>query len=259
MRAPGKDVLPDPVVAPPVALVALVGHGDGLDARDALRREQPVAGAEEDGKLPVADGLEHLDGGDVAEAPLERAVVLQADVHPVRQPGRLDALARQRGLLLGQGHARHPRSPLAGRVQREPAPPAADLQHMGAGPQAELLADAAVLGLLRLPQRHLGVLEERARVGPRRVEEQLVEVVPQVVVVLDVAPGAREVGAGRQPRAMPQGPGEDPPRPAGAGQLGRDRQDLEQPHQVVRAPVAGGVRLAERQAPPRGQPAPQVA
>ena len=105
-----------------------------------------------------------------------------------------------------------------------------------------------------------GPLEDRARVGPRGIEEQRVEVVAQVVVVLDVALGA---AAGRSARGR-RGRRRWSPVSAAPGRLvraalGRDRQDLQQPHQVVGAPVAGDVRLAHRQAPARGQPAPQVA
>ena len=49
------------------------------------------------------------------------------------------------------------------------------------------------------------VLEHRARVGPARVEEERVEVVAEVVVVLDVALRARQVGAGGQARPPPPG------------------------------------------------------
>ena len=103
----GEDVLADPVVAAAVALVALVGHGDGLDARDAAparaggRRRAKKTGSS---RWPIASSIS-IDAM-WREAPLERAVVLQADVDAVRQAGRRDALARQRRLLLGQGHAR---------------------------------------------------------------------------------------------------------------------------------------------------------
>ncbi len=200
------------------------------------------------GQLAVPDGLQHLDRGDVREGALERAVVLQQDRDAVREPGVGHPLPRQVGLLLREGEAGHARAELARRVQREAAPAAADLQHVRIAAETQLLADAPVLGLLGLLERHLGPLEHRARVGPRRVEEQRVEVVAEVVVVLDVAFGARQVRSPGQPRAAALERGERGSREAVAGALGGDRERLHQGHQVVARPVAGGVRLAHGQA-----------
>ena len=62
---------------------------------------------------------------------------------------------------------------LARGVQREPAPAAADLEHVVVRAEAELVADAPVLGLLGVAASVIaGTLEERARVGQRRVEEE---------------------------------------------------------------------------------------
>ncbi len=219
---------------------------------------QAVDRREVDRQLAVADRLEHLDRRHVGEGLGERAVVLQPDVDAVGQAGCGGALAGERGLLLGQGDPGDAGAEPARGVQREAAPAAADLEHVRVGSEAELLADAPVLGLLRLLERHRGILEDGARVRPGRIEEERVEVVAEVVVVLDVAPGAGQVGAGRQARPPPLQLHQQRCGRPRADVLGGDREDLEQPHQVVGPPVAGDVRLADREAAPGGEAAPQV-
>ena len=104
-----------------------------------------------------------------------------------------------------------------------------------------------------------GPLEDRARVRPRRVEEERVEVVAEVVVVRDVPLRRRS----RPWRAGSFGRRRWNPVSARPGRLwraplGGDGQDLEQADQVVGPPVAGDVRLAHRQAAAGGEPAPEV-
>ena len=240
----GEDVALDPVLLAPVALEALVGHPDHLDRGEPAGGEQPVAGGEEGWVLRVADRLEHLDRGDLRELSLERAVVLEADLDAVGEAGRRDALAGELELLLGERDAGDPRPVLAGRHQREAAPAAADLEHVVAGAQAQLVADRAQLPLLCLLER-VALLPERAGVGHRLVEEEPVEVVAEVVVVLDVRPGLAQALPRGEVGAVAVEPRE--PR-AGAPGLEVAHDERDQAGQVVGVPVAGGVGLAEAEA-----------
>jgi hypothetical protein len=72
------------------------------------------------------------------------------------------------------------------RVPAETAPAAADLQHVIARPELELVADPLELGPRGLLERHPAPGEDRARVHHRRVEHQLEQAVAQVVVGGDV-------------------------------------------------------------------------
>jgi hypothetical protein len=76
-------------------------------------------------------------------------------------------------------------------IEAEPAPAGADVEHSLAGFHCELCGDMALLGHLRLFQRHIRALEIGAGILHVGVEEELVEFARQIVVALDVAPGAR--------------------------------------------------------------------
>ena len=170
-----------------------------------------------------ADRLEHLDRDDRVEGALDVAVVAQLDIDQVVQPGRADPLPGQLELLLRDRDRRDPTAQLAGCVQREAAPPGADLQDVLAGAQAGVGGHPAVLVALGSASDWSGRLEDGAGVGQRLVEEQPVEVVAQVVVGRDVARGCRReccaaCGGRRSGRAGP-GRRNQPPDSASAARL----------------------------------------
>ena len=207
------------------------------------RLEHPVDRREERAELAVADRLEHLDRRDLRVAAVVLAVVLLEDRHPVGEARGRDALACQLRLLGRDRQARHPAAGLLRRVDREAAPAAADLEHVVVGAELQVRADPVELGALRLGERQLRRLEDRARVRHRLVEHQLEQLVAEVVVVGDVAPRAQQAVAAVQPR-----PGlEHPPQRAVAlrRRLGVAQQQLEQPDEIVAVPLARRVRLAE--------------
>ena len=99
------------------------------------------------------------------------------------------------------------------RVDDQPAPPAADVQHPIALTQLELLTHAVVLVLLQRLQRVVGRLLIAAAVPHRLVEEQLVDVGADVVVRLDPprgidqgVTGAHRDDACQQTRIAPNQP-----------------------------------------------------
>ncbi len=87
------------------------------------------------------------------------AVVLDAELRPVGQPGPGKALARPRGLRVRERQAGDAVAG-AGRDLGEPAPAAADLEDVRAGGQGQLGENALVLRLLREGQRLAGVAVE---------------------------------------------------------------------------------------------------
>ncbi|MCU0313712.1 MAG: hypothetical protein MUC84_06580, partial [Solirubrobacteraceae bacterium] len=106
------------------------------------------------------------------ELPAQVGVVLVQDAHPPVEAGLAHALAGERELPVGDRRRGHPAAVLAGSVEREAAPPAADLEQVVAGPEPQLLAEALELRLLGLGERHPRVGEQGRGVHPRRVEEQ---------------------------------------------------------------------------------------
>ncbi len=219
--------------------------------------------------------LGHADAGDRVEgAVLDLPVVLEPDLHLVRQTGLGDPLPGQRDLLGRDGHPDRRDAVVPGRVQQQRTPTAAHVQQPHPGPQAQLAADQVELGRLGVLQALGARLPVRARVDHRGPEHQAVEVVAHVVVVADrrpvTAPGVQPAlgragllgrwGRLRADRTGPQRRGEQP-APAGPhrvpqarsqvlevrafGEAGHGRQDVVQVRVGREVQVAGDVRPSE--------------
>ena len=144
------------------------------------------------------------------DSPGELAVVGDAEVGAVADPGLLGAAARGLDLRRRERDAGDVDAVALGGVDGERAPAAADVEHTLAPLEAELLADQLVLGLLGRLERRRAAREDRARVGHRRAEEEAEELGRDVVVVAHGArvaldewkrPLRRELGGGRRRRA----------------------------------------------------------
>ena len=129
--------------------------------------------------------------------PFGVAIVAEAQVDALVQPGGGDTRLAVLQLRAGDGEAGHAAAACGGGAFRERAPSAADLQQVMRRVHLEQLQQALVLGLLRLVEaqrRFAG--EERARIGHAGIEPLGVERVAQVVVRANVAARARpRVGA----------------------------------------------------------------
>src|SRR5438034_1114029 len=85
------------------------------------------------------------------------------------------------------GVRRHAAAVMGRRPDGEAAPPGTDLEHLVAGHELELAADAIDLLLLRRLQRVGRAPVEAARVHQvARVEEQAEEIVAEIVMAMDV-------------------------------------------------------------------------
>ena len=173
------------------------------------QQERVAAGRSTSSSCVEADVLEHADRADrVERAVVDVAVVLQADLDPVAEPGLGDPLRRQLGLALRDGDAdrAHPVVPRPRASTMPPQPHPTSSSRMP-GCSASLLADELVLARPARPRAPAsGVVPDRARVRHRRTEHDPVEVVRDVVVVRDrgrVARGA--VTAPAQPAPLPAG------------------------------------------------------
>ncbi len=206
----------------------------GARARSRVREERrPELGP---------DGLDHLDADDRVVAALDLAVVAQLHVDPARHAGPRRTLTRQRGLLVGEREGGD-RGATARGPHRQRAPAGADLEQVRPEADAggvEQLVDLASLGELQ------GVAggEARARVRHRLVQEEREEVVREVVVTLDVAPGTGPgvLLPGGRPVHV------EPPQalhPRGDQARHARREGRQHRRGVVGVPVAGHERLTE--------------
>ena len=129
----------------------------------------------------------------------------------------------------------------------EAAPAAADLQHVGAGRQAQLIENPYVLCLLGVGQRALRIaVEQRRRIAHRRVEPELIEVVAQIVVRDDVLARAPSRIAAQQ---VLEPECELPPPLTVEGKLQGaliEGDDGQQRVEIVGLPAAVHVRFGER-------------
>ncbi len=202
--AVGEDVGVDELVHVVGGLVAPGAAGDLVVQQPSARLEEPeqVGGVLQ---IPLGtDVLGHTDGRDGVVRPVRDVpVVLDADLHPVGEPLVGDALAGERGLLLGERDADDAHAVLAGRVDRHGTPAGADVEKALTWGQAQLAADQFELVALGVLQGAAIGREGRpvgTGVDHGRAEDQLVEVVADVVVVAD---GASVAALGVQVAAGP--------------------------------------------------------
>ena len=165
---------------------AVVRNGNRLQQHRAARTKRAGAGLEERVPILAADGLEHLYRDELVEGSLDVPVIAVPDVDPILQAGLADTPPRQLELLAGDRDAGHTAAGRARGVDGKASPPRADLQHVIVGSDSQLLDDHVVLADLgRVEVRRVGPI--RARVGEGLVQEEPEELIPQVVVGVDVA------------------------------------------------------------------------
>ena len=139
--------------------------------------------------------FQHAHGDDPIIATREVAVILQAEVDLIGQPGLLGA-GRSRGvLILGQGDPGDMRAIITGQRQRHSTPSTADIENAHPRFNSQLGGDMVLLGLLRLFQCHFGFTKIGAGILSVVIQEKGVEIVTQIVMVRHVGAGfARVVG-----------------------------------------------------------------
>ena len=150
----------------------------------------------------------------------------------------------------GDGGGRHAAAVASGRVNGEPSPTRADLQHVVLAGKLKLLADAVVLGHGGLLKGAFRTLENAAGVSESLVQEQSVEVIAQVIVSGNIDPAPlfgvlveqviSFVKRGLQPGQTPVETPED-------GVV--EENDPEEDRQVVGGPVSCHVSLAGAESP----------
>ena len=161
-----------------------------MQQHDAVGLQQRRAFVEEGAVVVDADMLEHADRDDAVEALGKVAIVPELEMHVVVETLGLGALGGDRVLFGRERDAEHVGLEASCQIEAEPAPAGADVEHGLAGLHPQLRGDVALLGGLRFFERHVGPLEIGAGILHVGVEEELVEFAGQIVVALDVAPGA---------------------------------------------------------------------
>ena len=144
----------------------------------------------------------------------------------------------------------------------ESAPTGPDLEDMVTRAELQLATEAVELGNLRLVERRIGGVEQRARVGHRLIEEKREELVSEVVVGADVPPvGGAPAEAFEEPDAHPQNrrekPVSHPLRELGGVEVADD--DADRQHEVVEVvdpPPSGEEAAPEATASPGGDGGP---
>ena len=126
--------------------------------RDAVIQEQSAGlqhaphGIEIHGQILESHVLEHADARHlvVERLAFQVAIIAQLDRHPVLEPRRRDARARDLELLAAQRDSVGAHAVMLGRVDHQRAPAAADVEKSLTGLQEQLAADVLELGLLRM-------------------------------------------------------------------------------------------------------------
>ena len=121
---------------------------DELQRGAAAGREVAGDGIEIGAPPALADRLDHLDRGDRVEPLIGVAIILEPDFDPVGEAGGGDLVLRPGLLLPRQGQADH-LGAAPGRLDRERAPAAADLEQSLAGLELEPVEQRCDLAALR--------------------------------------------------------------------------------------------------------------
>ena len=119
--------------------------------------------------------------------PCDVAIVHQLELDPVGDARLRGALLAEVDLVGRERDAEHVDVVMAVEIQREPAPAAADVEHLHAGLQVQLGGDVRLLVELGLLEAVRRVAIIGAGILPVLVEEELVEPPGEVVGVLGVA------------------------------------------------------------------------
>ena len=145
---------------------------------------------EEAGIMRRPEMLDQADAGDPVELAFDVAIILELELDPVGDAQFGGALVGEFDLVGGERDAEHVDVVMAVEVEREPAPAAADVEHLHARLEIELGGDVRLLVELRLLEAVRGVAEIGAGILAVLVEEQLVEPAGEVVGMLGIAPRA---------------------------------------------------------------------
>ncbi len=180
--------------APDEILGAQTDHRDTEVApateTDPLEQEDPVVLEQVVDELAVlrevldADVLDHLEARDAVVLLARDVAVIEAlDSRALREARLRDAIVAEGRLVLADRDAGRPGAEGLRRVHREGAPAAADVEHLVARAQHQLAAHQVHLVVLRLLERLVLVVEDRARVDHPIAEERREEVVASIVVL----------------------------------------------------------------------------
>ena len=160
-----------------------------MDQRNAIILEVLPHGVEVGIVVPETDVLEHADRHDPVETIARRAIIFQAEFHARTQSPLVRAALRDLELLRRQRQPGDRGACDVCKIKRDPAPPAADVQNLGARLKQQLGSDVPFLGELRILQALSRILEIGAGILPVGIEKQLINAIVDIVMILDI--GAR--------------------------------------------------------------------
>ena len=159
-QPPGKTYVRMKLFAGLLDLVGAVVHRDRLQQHRAVGREQVAAALEERAEVLPADRLDHLERDELVVGAAQVAVVVEAEVDQVLDAGCAHASSGDVVLLARDRGGRDAAAARGRGVDGEAAPAGADLEHVVARAELELLADQLELGERRLLERRVAVRED---------------------------------------------------------------------------------------------------
>ena len=114
------------------------------------------------------------------------AIIQQAERRILGAAALERPILRALELFLRQGDAGDPRAGDFGEIERQPAPAAADIEHRGAGLDAQFGREMPLLGELRVIKRRVRGFEIGAAILLVAVEEKRIEPAVEIVMVRHV-------------------------------------------------------------------------
>ena len=160
----------------------------------AVIGEQPAALPEEFSEMPDADMFEHADRDDAIETLVEVAVILQTEIHPVRQLALGGAAAGELELFFRQRDAGDLCAAMFGEIETKAAPAAADVECALTLSHQQLCGQVPLLGELSVVERLFRRFEIGAAILPVGIQEQRIEPAVEIVMMRDIASRSRADG-----------------------------------------------------------------
>lgn len=193
----GKDSASGPRIQRPGTIAA-----DEVEKpASRLRLQHTLDGRAERRKVSAADVFQHADRYEDIEVTGDIAIVVLDEFDAIEELFRGGAFAGKADLLARDVERLDPCPVMSGHVQRQRAPAAAGLDDRVPRLQLQLAAHQIELGDLRCLERRFRRVEQRAGVDELAIQPQLIEIIPEVVVVVHVATGqAKAVGTRDQQR-----------------------------------------------------------
>jgi len=183
----GEDVFAHEAAPEEILILPSATETSDLEVEDTIIREHILDLEQELGEILDSDVFGHFETGDFVVLGVGDVAVIHAEnASALLDAFLLEAVHGELGLLLSDGDTSSVHTPVAGSVQGESAPTAADIQKSLALLEVNLVENELELVLLSDLEGLLSIVEDSGSVDHHGAEERRIEIVTAVIMVSDL-------------------------------------------------------------------------